>query len=131
MRLFKKYTITLCLAVLFSLSVQQGYAQTFTIADGDVTALKAAFDTAFSTSESDVIDLATSGTYTFSNLDPSVTNVHAINGINLLGIYSFLSGTPITTTITLNAHGSIIQRDSGSLPLEFLGLAGLDGVIIK
>jgi hypothetical protein len=85
--------------------VPVAHAETFDIADGDVTALINAINTANGNSEADTINLAAGGTYT-------LTAVHNdTNGPN---------GLPsITSEITINGNGATIQRSSAGGTPDF------------
>src|SRR5262245_11044766 len=74
-------------------------AATFNIANGDVAGLSAAISTAQGNGEADVINLATGGTYVItsgssSNAFPAITTQITINGNGALIERSSAGGTP-------------------------------------
>ncbi|MDP1902233.1 MAG: choice-of-anchor Q domain-containing protein [Rubrivivax sp.] len=95
-------TLGLLAASLATLGPGIASAAIFTVADGDVAGLIAAIHQANATAGGHTIDLAPAGNYTLSSVD---------NG-NL--------GLPVVTgQITLNGHGSTIQRSGAPATPEF------------
>jgi hypothetical protein len=90
------------LAYLFSGATRPARAATFDIADGDVTALKAAINASNSNGEDDVVNLAVGGVYTITSVDNTAFGN---------------TGLPVLTsdgghTLTINGRGSSIACDS-------------------
>lgn len=73
-------------------------AAVFNVADGDVAGLRAALSSATGNSESDTINLATGGTYTFVDQDPNSSSESAIRV------------DPAAASLTINGNGSTLQR---------------------
>jgi hypothetical protein len=99
-------------------------AATYNIANGDVAGLIAAIQSANATAESDVIELAPSGTYV-------LTGVAEDDG------YAGGAGLPyVRSPLTINGHGATIQRSSASgipdfrIVFVFVSDLILDGVTI-
>ena len=76
------------------------HAATFNIADGDVSGLIAAINTANGDGVPDTIELATNGTYELTAVD---NNTNGPNGL-----------PSIISDLTINANGSTISRSSAS-----------------
>lgn len=96
MEMVRKF-LYLLIGSLFFIPLRSAFAATFTIADGDVTGLISAINTANSNGEVNVINLASTGTYTISSIN---------NGVN---------GLPqITSNLTINGNGATITRDTAS-----------------
>jgi len=91
------FAALLALALIVALTAPGARAATFTIPCGDVNALIAAIHTANGNGEADTIELAPNCTYTLLSVDNSSGG--DANGLPV-----------ITSTLTINAHNSTIQR---------------------
>jgi len=90
--------ITIALLFLSFCSVD---AAVFIIPDGDVSALKAAINTANTNNEDDTIELATNGTYTLTSVDNA--GLYGANGLPIIA-------TDASHRLTIQGNGANIQR---------------------
>src|SRR5262245_10165020 len=92
----------------------------FNIPDGDTAALIAAVNTVNTNNQPDTINLATGGTYTFTNVALAGSGT-ALPQIGLDG------GNP-ANSVTINGNGATVQRSSapGTLPIRLLAIMGAD-----
>ena len=97
-------------AVLLLGAAPRAQAATFTIANGDVGALKAALTTANSNTAADTINLATNGSYTLTTVDNS-----ALGDNGLPVIVNDVNGRDLT----INGNGAILLRSSGTTTPAF------------
>jgi hypothetical protein len=90
--------------------VPVAHAATFNIADGDVTALINAINTANGNAEADTINLAAGGTYTLTAVD---NDTDGPNGLSSIADDGAGNG------ITINGNGATIQRSSAGGTPDF------------
>ena len=100
------------LAALFC-AVGNGLAATFNIADGDVTGLVNAINTANSNGQDDTINLASDGTYVFTTVNNTTTGPCA------LPIIGFDGTNPNFHSLTINANRSTLTRSSAAGTPDF------------
>lgn len=101
------------LAALFAVALAPLPAATYTIADGDVAALKAAIHAANASAEDDLIVLAPNGTYTLTSVD-NTSAEFGPNGLPLLG-----TAWPANAAgkLTIEGQGATLQRSyAGGTP---------------
>ena len=98
-------------ALVAIFSVRQASAATFTIANGDVPALKAAIVTANSNGRDDIVNLAVGGTYTLTTADNFDT---LVMGTGLPQIAA--DGGKM---LTIHGNGATLRRSGASGTLDF------------
>jgi CSLREA domain-containing protein len=94
-----------------------GYTQAaiFNIADGDVTGLKNAINTANGNQQDDTINLATNGTYTLTTVD---NTAFGPTGLPVLTDDSS-NGTGPAHSLTINGNGATLQRSTAGGTPDF------------
>jgi gliding motility-associated-like protein len=102
--------ILLLLSLLLPLWVK---AAVFTIADGDVTGLITAINTANTNGEADIINLAMNGTYTLTAINFTSTNPNTSGNASQRGLPRILDDAT-GLDLTINGNGSTILRDAAA-----------------
>jgi len=140
---WSRWSLFCSVAAILCVVALSATGATFNIADGDVTALKNAINTANGNGQNDIINLAVNGTYTLTTVDtsagadgqtglpvvgPDGSSAHSltINGNNATITRSGVSGTPLmrlfasnngTGTLTINSlkfvGGNLQQQGDG------------------